>query len=210
MEAQDAMDTIRNWLSEEKMEMRVQEDARAHLHLLTKYPSGQNGHVFAIILPKGRDLVAISSMTRVDAGQQDAMKEMMDEEKDQWKAWVHDCRTNLIHTGVDWVIHLGHVGKKKPGPLQAFNVSEPIWYDGLTKNEFMQAMRRLWLAKLSVIHEIKYTFGRGIGKNGPVDDWKQRANASSSTGGPSQEKPKKIEMDETMSFGSDFDPSEWL
>ena len=32
------------------------------------------------------------------------------------------------------------------------------------------------------------------------------ANASSSTGGPSQEKPKKIEMDETMSFGSDFDP----
>ena len=74
----------------------------------------------------------------------------------------------------------------------------------------MQAMRRLWLAKLSVIHEIKYTFGRGIGKNGPVDDWKQRANASSSTGGPSQEKPKKIEMDETMSFGSDFDPSEWL
>ena len=42
------------------------------------------------------------------------MKEMMDEEKDQWKAWVHDCRTNLIHTGVDWVIHLGHDGKKKP------------------------------------------------------------------------------------------------
>ena len=25
-----------------------------------------------------------------------------------------------------------------------------------------------------------------------------------------KEKPKKIEMDETMSFGSDFDPSEWL
>ena len=68
---------------------------------------------------------------------------------------MHECRMQLIASGVDWGIHLGHSGKERPGPLQAFNVSEPLWFDGLTKNEMMQNLRSLWLAKLGVIHEIK-------------------------------------------------------
>ena len=61
---------VRSWLASERIEIREQEDERANLHLLVKYPQGKNGHMFAIIIPKGRGLLAISSMTRVDAGQQ--------------------------------------------------------------------------------------------------------------------------------------------
>ena len=201
---------VRSWLDSERIETREQEDPRAQLHLLAKYPQGKNGHMFAIVIPKGRDLLAISSMTRVDEGQQESMKDLMKTDEEEWKSWMHECRMQLIASGVDWGIHLGHSGKQRLGPLQAFNVSEPVWFDGLTKNEMMQNLRRLWLAKLGIIHEIKFTFGKGTGKPGPVDDWqdreKQRSGAKKS---PSQQ-PKEIHTDDSMSFGEGFDPSDWI
>ena len=203
----DAEGLVRSWLASERIEMREQEDERAHLHLLVKYPQGKNGHMFAIIIPKDRDLLAISSMTRVDAGQQNSMAKLMKDDEEEWKSWIHECRMQLIASGVDWGIHLGHSGNQRLGPLQAFNVSEPVWFDGLSKNEMMQNLRRLWLAKLGIIHDIKYTFGTGSGKPGPVDDWKNKQD-SKVRQTPSQ--PKEIHTDESMSFGEGFDPSDWI
>jgi hypothetical protein len=203
----DAEGLVRSWLASERIEIREQEDERAHLHLLVKYPQGKNGHMFAIIIPKGRDLLAISSMTRVDAGQQNSMAKLMKDDDEEWKSWIHECRMQLIASGVDWGIHLGHSGNQRIGPLQAFNVSEPVWFDGLSKNEMMQNLRRLWLAKLGIIHDIKYTFGTGSGKPGPVDDWKNKQD-SKARETPSQ--PKEIHPDESMSFGEGFDPSDWI
>lgn len=203
----DAEGLVRSWLASERIEIREQEDERAHLHLLVKYPQGKNGHMFAIIIPKDRDLLAISSMTRVDAGQQNSMAKLMKDDDEEWKSWIHECRMQLIASGVDWGIHLGHSGNQRLGPLQAFNVSEPVWFDGLSKNEMMQNLRRLWLAKLGIIHDIKYTFGTGSGKPGPVDDWKNKQDSKAHQT-PSQ--PKEIHTDESMSFGEGFDPSDWI
>ena len=78
----------------------------------------------------------------------------------------------------------------------------------------MHTLRRLWLAKLGVIHEIKFSHGPGTGP-GPVDDWvkaKQRNGKSpsgTSNEGSEQSTHHEIEFDEKMSFGSGFDPSEW-
>ena len=210
MSPNEAEGLVRSWLTSERMEIREQKDDRAQMHLLVKYPLGKNGHMFAIVIPKGRDLVAVSSMTRVDGGQQNAMRDMMKSDEDEWKAWTHECRMQLISSGVDWGVHLGHSGKERPGPLQAFNVSEPIWFDGLTKNELMQTLRRLWLSKLGVIHEIKFTFGAGTGTPGPVDDWEAKKNRQGSSNQTTREPPKQINPDETMSFGADFDPSDWV
>ena len=82
----------------------------------------------------------------------------------------------------------------------------PTRFDGVTQNEVMQTLRRLWLSKLSVIHEIKFSYGPGVGKPGPVDDWAK--------GGPqprpdTAHSPKEVETDETGGFGTGFDPSEW-
>ena len=162
------------------------------------------------VVPKGRDLVAVSSMTRVDEGQQKEMKDHMDDEDSDWSEWIHQSRLHLIRTGVDWVSHMGHAGEKKPGTLQAFNVSLPIWFDGLTKHEFMNSLRRLWLAKLALIHEIKYSYGPGVGKPGPVDDWAKSKPTNDGQSVPEDIRPAaEIEFDEKMSFGSGFDPSEW-
>lgn len=210
MTPDETVDLLKKWLTEERLSAKAQKDPRAHAHFLVRYPSGKQGHMFAIVVPKGRDLVAVSSMTRVDEGQQKEMKDHMDDEESDWAEWIHESRLHLIRTGVDWVIHMGHKGEKKPGPLQAFNVSLPIWFDGLTKHEFMNSLRRLWLAKLALIHEIKYSYGPGVGKSGPVDDWaKSKPNIDGQPIPEEPHPPAQIEFDEKMSFGSGFDPSEW-
>ena len=64
---------VRKWLGEERLFVKEQPDGRAHAHILIKYPQGKQGHMFAVVVPKNRDLIAISSMTRVDKGQQEEM-----------------------------------------------------------------------------------------------------------------------------------------
>ena len=102
---------------------------------------------------------------------------------------------------------MGHNGKEKPGPLQAFNVSLPIWFDGLTKNALMHSLRRLWLAKLSMIHEIKFAYGPGKGEPGPVDDWANQKKRKQSEETPPE--PAQIEYNDMMPFGTGLDPEEW-
>ena len=123
MGSEDAQLKIRRWLEQERLVAKEQKDPRAELHLLIRYPQGPQGHMFAVVIPKGRDLVAVSSMTRVDEGQQAEMASHMGDDKEAWLEWIHDVRLQLIRTGVDWGIHMGHVGDQKTGPLQAFNVS---------------------------------------------------------------------------------------
>lgn len=211
--ADDLHATLLRWLNEEQLNPKPQNDERALVHWLVRYPPGPNGHAFNIVHPKGRDLIAISSMTRVDAGQQDEMRGHSNAELEEWQDWLHSIRLSLIDGGVDWGIHVGGDKRKGDGPLQAFNVSEPIWLDGLSKNNMMQALRRLWLAKLGVIHEIKHNYGAGTGKPGPVDDFErkkkemgQKKSKSNSTQG---KVASEVEMDDSGSFGSGFDQSEW-
>jgi hypothetical protein len=78
----------------------------------------------------------------------------------------------------------------------------------------MHSLRRLWLAKLGLIHEIKYSYGPGVGKPGPVDDWAKKKQAMESQGSKPidneiETEQIEIQFDEKMSFGSSFDPSEW-
>ena len=83
-----------------------------------------------------------------------AIEQAMEGDFEPWSEWVHECRLSLMRAELDWGIHMGHQGKEKPGPLQAFNVSLPIWFDGLNKNALMHSLRRLWLAKIRIICEI--------------------------------------------------------
>ncbi|HIC75921.1 MAG TPA: DUF2299 domain-containing protein [Candidatus Poseidoniales archaeon] len=197
---------VRNWLTSEGLEVRDRPDPRARFHLLVRYPPTPHGHVFNIASPKQRDLVVVSTVTQVDAGQQDEMVRNTAEDGEGWESWLHDTRLHLTRSGVDWVLHVRNSNEAPPGPLQAFNLSQPIWSDGLSQNELMQTLRHLWLTKLALIHEIKYSYGPGVGRPGPVDDWQQAPEGAQQP--PSTD--NVVSTDEGGTFGSGFDPSEWL
>jgi len=208
MDAAETAEAVRRWLEEEFLKPKDSPNPKARFHYQFKFPPGPNGHLFSVSMPRNRDLVAIASGTRVDGGQQANMAKLMGDPR-AWGAWVHRIRMLLTQSRVDWIVHMGHEdGSKGVGPLQAFNVSEPIWLDGLSKNEMMQALRRLWLAKLSVIHEIKFRFGPGDRTPGAVDDWGPRGAVEPEPSSASKG-PNIIEGDDSGGFGSGFDPSEW-
>ena len=204
--AQDAISAVKNWLKSESLEYKEIKDHQALIHLHCKYPPTRQGHVFNIVIPKKRNLVLIYTVTRVDEGQQKIMIEQSKNESEEWEHWLHNTRLELTTSDLDWVLHIGHKGDKS-GPLQAFNLSRPVWFDGLTQNEFMHSMRKLWLTKLSLIHQIKYNFGKGIGKPGPVDDWTSRTAKKAAV---TESEKTQIDTDESGGFGKEFDPSKWI
>lgn len=206
----DPHEAVKAWLLSEGMEPKPTEDPRAEFHYLIRYPPGPHGHTFNVLRPKEKDLIALSSMTRVDAGQQGEMKKHSTEDLEGWAEWMHLTRISLIDSGVDWSIHVGGDKKKGDGPLQAFNVSEPIWFDGLSKNAMMQSLRRLWMAKLTLIHEIKHNYGSGTGKRGPVDDFEKKGGGAKKMVKEDPTPHSEVETDDSGSFGAGFDPSEWV
>ena len=209
MDRTEATAAIRDWLQNERLEARDVDDQQATLHLHVKYPPTKRGHLFNIVIPKNRDLVLIYSVTRVDEGQQNEMKELSNTEPNDWKDWLHETRLDLTRAALDWVLHVGGKSEGVAGPLQAFNLSRPIWLDGLSQNEFMHTMRRVWLAKLSLIHRIKHQFGTGTGKPGPVDDWAKKKTRNGPRSQNNPPKPSSVDIDETGGFGRDFDPADW-
>ena len=52
MTPEEAEKLVRSWLASERIEVREQDDNRAQMHLLVKYPQGKNGHMFAVVIPK--------------------------------------------------------------------------------------------------------------------------------------------------------------
>ena len=155
MNHREATESIRSWLNSERLEAREAQDPQAHIHLHVRYPPTKQGHLFNVVIPKKRNLVLVYSITRVDEGQQDSMKEMGLEDSNEWEKWLHETRIRMTSSDLDWVLHVGRTNNDVAGPLQAFNLSRPVWLDGLTQNEFMQSMRKVWLTKLSLIHQIK-------------------------------------------------------
>ena len=209
MDATEAANLIRNWLASEKLETREVEDKQNFLHLHVRYPPTKAAHLFNVVIPKNRNLVLIYSITRVDEGQQIEMKNHYSTEPFEWESWLHDTRLLLTQANLDWVLHIGKKDDQQPGPLQAFNLSRPIWFDGLTQNEFMHTMRSVWLTKLSLIHKIKFGYGQGTGKPGPVDDWPNKKSNVNPRGKKIQEERMDINFDETGGFGRSFDRDEW-
>ena len=112
------INNIRKWLASERLEIRDKNDPRAEAHFLIKYPPGPQGHMFAVVVPKGRDLVFVSSMTRVDLGQQEQMKEHMIEEAEVWSEWVHECRLTLMKAELDWGFTWGMKVKRNRAPFR--------------------------------------------------------------------------------------------
>tara|TARA_B100000676_G_scaffold313532_1_gene396465 strand:- start:46210 stop:46842 length:633 start_codon:yes stop_codon:yes gene_type:complete len=210
MDDKTAASLVKQWLSAERLEFKEVNDAQALLHLHVKYPPTKQGHMFNVVIPKSRNLVLIYSITRVDEGQQKEMIEHSSNNPDEWEEWLHLTRVQLTRADLDWVLHVGKPRNETPGALQAFNLSRPVWFDGLTQNEFMQTMRRVWLTKLELIHQVKFGYGQGIGKPGPVDDWDAKKSKKKRDMRMKKQSSPSIDTDETGGFGSGFDPDKWV
>ena len=73
----------------------------------------------------------------------------------------------------------------------------------------MQTMRAVWLTKLSIIHQIKFDYGKGVGNPVPSRlEGEKRGSPVRSSQNSAVESPE-VNFDDDAGFGQGFDPTEW-
>jgi hypothetical protein len=103
-----------------------------------------------VVKPEGKDCLIVACATQVAPQHLDLMKQS--DNKTQ-KDFIMDLNFGLNNFLVDFELQVAQ------DILQQFVVTEQIFEDGITKNEFFRTLKRIFKAKLHCIWLIDKTFG---------------------------------------------------
>jgi hypothetical protein len=140
-------ENIRQWLSDEDFLREVKYDENADFHYIVEFPKD---NIIDVVKPVGKDCIIIACATQVAPQHLDLMKQA--DNKTQ-KDFIMDLNFGLNNFLVDFELQVAQ------DILQQFVVTEQIFEDGITKNEFFRTLKRIFKAKLHCIWLIDKTFG---------------------------------------------------
>jgi hypothetical protein len=141
---------VREWLVEEGIYKDKVADDAADYHFVAEIPPNSRQFV-DVIFPKNRDdMVIIASGVKLSDEHYRALMSM-GEEKRENLLW--DMRFQLLFLEAGFQI-LPNV--KEP---QLFQFTRELYFDGLNKNVFMDAMKQIYRCKLFVIWTMQRSFG---------------------------------------------------
>ena len=140
-------ENVRQWLSEEDLLREVKYDENADFHYIIEFPKE---NIMDVVKPAGKDCLIVACATQVAPQHLDLMKQS--DNKTQ-KDFIMDLNFGLNNFLVDFELQVAQ------DILQQFVVTEQIFEDGITKNEFFRTLKRIFKAKLHCIWLIDKTFG---------------------------------------------------
>jgi hypothetical protein len=140
-------ENVRQWLSEEDLLREVKYDENADFHYIIEFPKE---NIMDVVKPEGKDCLIVACATQVAPQHLDLMKQA--DNKTQ-KDFIMDLNFGLNNFLVDFELQVAQ------DILQQFVVTEQIFEDGITKNEFFRTLKRIFKAKLHCIWLIDKTFG---------------------------------------------------
>ena len=135
-------ENVRQWLSEEDLLREVK-----YFHYIIEFPKE---NIMDVVKPAGKDCLIVACATQVAPQHLDLMKQA--DNKTQ-KDFIMDLNFGLNNFLVDFELQVAQ------DILQQFVVTEQIFEDGITKNEFFRTLKRIFKAKLHCIWLIDKTFG---------------------------------------------------
>lgn len=140
---------IQNWLVEEGMIKEKANDPNANYHFVVNYPDNNN---MDIVQPKGKkDMIVIGCGTQVAPEHIQLMRNASDSKKEKF---LWELRFGLNNFVLDFQIN---VDKNKI--LNQFIISDNLFYDGITKNNLIKTIYKIFKAKLYCVWLIEKTFG---------------------------------------------------
>jgi hypothetical protein len=140
-------ENVRQWLSEEDLLREVKYDENADFHYIIEFPKE---NIMDVVKPEGKDCLIVACATQVAPQHLELMKQS--DNKTQ-KDFIMDLNFGLNNFLVDFELQVAQ------DILQQFVVTEQIFEDGVTKNEFFRTLKRIFKAKLHCIWLIDKTFG---------------------------------------------------
>ena len=140
-------ENVRQWLSEEDLLREVKYDENADFHYIIEFPKE---NIMDVVKPAGKDCLIVACATQVAQQHLDLMRQA---DKKTQKDFIMDLNFGLNNFLVDFELQVAQ------DILQQFVVTEQIFEDGITKNEFFRTLKRVFKAKLHCIWLIDKTFG---------------------------------------------------
>ena len=150
MRKQDIKQNIMKWCKEEGIFREERDDPNAKFNFLITYPK-DIPHIMNIVQPKeGDDKIIVLCRTDVSPGHLEKMKGKTKRELDEF---LWDLRFVLGNRPTEFNL------KHSNSILESFMVSATIYLDGLTKDNFITALRNTYKSKLLAIWKIQQKFG---------------------------------------------------
>ena len=138
---------VEKWLSEEDLLREMKYDENADFHYIIEFP---NDNIMDVVKPKDKDCVVIACATQVAPQHQNLM---ISSDKNTQREFIMELNFGLNQFLVDYELKVSN------DILQQFVITEQIFEDGLTKNELIRTVKRIFKSKLHCIWLIDQKFG---------------------------------------------------
>lgn len=139
---------VKQWLSDEDLIREIKYDENADFHCIAEFPKE---NIMDVVKPKGKDCLIIACATQVAPQHLDLMKSS---DKKTQKDFIMELNFGLNSFLVDFELQVAN------DILQQFVITDQLFEDGLTKNEFIRTLKRVFKAKLHCIWLIDKKFGQ--------------------------------------------------
>ena len=143
----DIEEKIRTWLMEEDALLEKKFDDNAEFHYIIEFPKE---NIMDVVKPREKNCVIIACATQVAQEHMNLMKSSTPENR---REFILDLQFGINSYLVDFDLNINK------DLLQQFVVTDTIFEDGLTKQEFMKTIKRVFKAKLHCIFLIDKRFG---------------------------------------------------
>ena len=142
------MKQIQDWLAEEGLFKEKVPDNSANFHFIINYPAG---HILDIIQPKDKDdMILIGCAAEVSPEQVSTIRSSSESKKQEF---IWDLRISLNQLLLDF--ELEHPNNE----LNKFVITEEIYEDGLSKNNLILGIKKVFKGYLQCIWVLGKYFG---------------------------------------------------
>ena len=141
---------VKEWLTDEDFLREMKYDENADFHFIIEFP---NDNIMDVVKPTGKDCVVIACATQVAPQHLDLMRSSDGRTQ---KEFLMALNYSLNSYLVDFELQIAD------NILQQFVVTDQIFEDGLTKNEFIRTLKRVFKAKLHCIWLIDEKFAGNV------------------------------------------------
>jgi hypothetical protein len=141
-------ENVKQWLTDEDFLREVKYDENADFHYIVEFPKD---NIMDVVKPKDKDCIVVACATQVAPQHLDLMRRS--DNKTQ-KSFIMELNFGLNSFLVDYELQVSQ------DILQQFVITDQIFEDGLTKNELIRTLKRIFKSKLHCIWLIDKKFGQ--------------------------------------------------
>jgi hypothetical protein len=139
---------VKQWLTEEDLLREVKYDENADFHYIIEFPKD---NIMDVVKPKDKDCIVAACATQVAPQHLDLMRRA---DNATQKSFILELNFGLNSFLVDYELQVSQ------DILQQFVITDQIFEDGLTKNELIKTLKRIFKSKLHCIWLIDKKFGQ--------------------------------------------------